>query len=76
MLPAQVNALGSVILVGMGTSLVSSSALFFFDDDCTLGDESEAINHSASGAYNPIPVPLLCSVFGAVQSSRHFPSLV
>lgn len=47
---AQVSALGHVILVGMGTSVLSSSTLFFFDDECTLGDESEAVNHSASGA--------------------------
>ncbi len=46
----QVEALGDVILIGMLLSVASSCALFFFDDECTLGEESEAINHSASGA--------------------------
>lgn len=34
----------------MVTSVLASCTLFFFDDDCTLGEESEAVNHSASGA--------------------------
>jgi hypothetical protein len=49
----QVDALGDVILIGMLLSVFSSCALFFFDDECTLGEESEAINHSASGACIP-----------------------
>ena len=49
----QVEALGDVILIGMLLSVFSSCALFFFDDECTLGEESEAINHSASGVSLP-----------------------
>ena len=47
------DALGDVILIGMLLSVFSSCALFFFDDECTLGEESEAINHSASGRASP-----------------------
>ncbi len=65
---SQVEALGDVILIGMLLSVASSCALFFFDDECTLGEESEAINHSASGASAAYALVLRCG-FGSQPES-------
>lgn len=43
------HTLKVVMLVGLAIQLVPAAALFLFDDDKSLGDESESLLHQASG---------------------------